>query len=80
MSLDNRTEYAVVCFGSDNGVLLPTEEATAVFALLAKGAYVQYGWGDSAFKFPDEPRGGREGLKLIGLDAVAVSKMMLAKD
>jgi hypothetical protein len=79
MSTENRFDYAVVCFGSDNGIMLSAEDAAKAFAILSKGTYVTYGWGDSAYKFPKESR-GRDGLKLVALDTVAVSKMMLEDD
>jgi|LakMenE01Jun11ns_1017448.scaffolds.fasta_scaffold8817751_2 hypothetical protein len=79
MSLHNTFTHAVVCFGSENGVLLPIEVASEVFKLLGAGVQVEYSWGSSTYRYK-KPDGSRYSVRLEAVCVTQLATMELEKD
>jgi hypothetical protein len=79
MSLHNTFTHAVVCFGNEDGVLLPIEVASEVFRLLGAGVQVEYSWGSSTYRYKKQ-EGNRKSMKLEAICVAQLATMELEKD
>jgi hypothetical protein len=80
MSANDIFTHAVVCIGSNEGVLLPIDDAAEAVKILARGVQVEYSWSNSNYKYRTDKASRRETLKLELLTITQLATMELEKE